>query len=215
VYRFDSRYQRDASEIHKTGDFDLPVKKDRSGQYKVPAGSTLFTCFTSDFFVDEADPWRKEAWAMIHQRRDLHFFIITKRIHRFEVELPEDWDGGYPNVTIYSTAENQETANFRLPILSKAPIAHRGITCEPLLGPIDLSPFLGNWVENVIVGGESGSASRVCDFNWVLNIRAQCQSAGVPFQFKQTGRLLKKDGRVYTIERQFQHEQARRAGIDT
>jgi protein gp37 len=106
-------------------------------------------------------------------------------------------------------------ADIRLPALHKAPIRHKGIVCEPLLGPIDLSPYLGLDIESVIAGGESGPASRICDYSWVLDIRRQCVAAGVPFTFKQTGRLFLKDGRLYTIERRLQHSQARRAGINT
>lgn len=46
---------------------------------------------TSDFFIDEADQWRSDIWQIIKRRRDLDFFIITKRIHRFYEGLPEDW----------------------------------------------------------------------------------------------------------------------------
>jgi protein gp37 len=215
VYRGDERYGRDSREVRKTGNFNLPIRRGRSGAYKIPPGETVYTCFTSDFFLDEADVWRGEAWKIIRSRNDLNFFIITKRIDRFYKELPSDWGEGYENVTIYSTAENQEMADFRLPLLRAAPIRHKGITCEPLLGHIDLTPYLAPWVEQVVVGGESGAEARVCDYGWVLDIRRQCIGAGVPFFFKQTGHRFKKDGRLYTIERKHQHAQARRAGIDT
>ena len=215
VYRGDERYGRDSGIVAKTKSFDLPLRKNRQGTPKIPSGETVYTCFTSDFFLDKADAWRGEAWTMIKMRPDLDFLIITKRIHRFHVGLPDDWGEGYPNVTIYSTVENQAMADFRLPLLLDAPIKHKGITTEPLLEQIDLSRYLGPQIEGVVAGGESGPNARVCDYDWILGIRRQCMEAGVPFTFKQTGRYFRKDGRLYTIERRLQHAQARRAGINT
>ena len=214
VYRGDEKYGRDSSDVRKTQNFMLPLKRSRAGAYKLPPGETVYTCFTSDFFLDLADPWRREAWEMIRARPDLEFLIITKRIERFGVSLPDDWGGGYDNVTIYVTAENQEMADKRLPILKAAPIRRKGIVCEPLLGAIDLSPYLGNWTEGVVVGGESGPNARICDYDWILDIRRQCAAAGVSFHFKQTGARFLKNGRLYRIRRRDQHAQARKAGID-
>ena len=64
-------------------------------------------------------------------------------------------------------------------------------------------------------GGESGENARLCRYDWVLSLSRQCESAGVPFYFKQTGALFEKDGRLYRIPRREQHEQARRAGLTT
>lgn len=215
VHRRDESIGLDPSDIHKTKSFDLPVRKNRAGEYKIPSGETVYTCFTSDFFVEEADEWRKEAWQMIRKRSDLYFFIITKRIHRFYESLPDDWKDGYDNVIISSTVENQEMADFRLPILLKAPIKHRGIACEPLLERVDISKYLSPKIEFVAAGGESGLSARVCDFDWIMEIRNACVSAGVPFSYHQTGAKLRKDGRIYNIPRKYQHSQAHKAGIDT
>ncbi len=215
VYRSDARYGRDSSLVVKTKNFDLPVRKDRRGVYKIPSGETVYTCFTSDFFIEDADKWRNDAWMMIKKRPDLHFLIITKRINRFYESLPDDWGRGYENVAVYSTVENQVMADYRLPLHISAPIRHKGIVCEPLLERLELSNYLGAWVEGVVVGGESGGNARICDYDWVLDIRRQCIDAGVPFTFKQTGYRFKKDGKLYTIERRYQHAQARRAGINT
>ena len=215
VYRGDARYGRDSSQVEKTKSFDLPIRKNRQGVYKIPDGETLYTCFTSDFFIEEADAWRGDAWEMMQARPDVQFLIITKRIHRIFNTIPGDWGAGYDNVTIYSTVENQAMADFRLPILIDAPIRHKGIVCEPLLEHMDLSDYLGPWTEGVVVGGESGMNARICDYDWVLDIRRQCVEAGVPFTFKQTGYRFKKEGRLYKIERRYQHAQARRSGIST
>lgn len=214
VYRMDAVFDKDASVVTKTAGFNLPLKKQRNGRYKLAAGQTVYTCFTSDFFLDEADNWRIEAWRMIKFRNDLRFFIITKRIERFYVNLPQDWGDGYPHVTICSTCENQDRTDYRLPILLDLPIRHKVIICEPLLERINLSRWLRPSIEEVVVGGESGTNARICDYDWVLYIRAQCMEAGIPFHFKQTGARFVKNKHLYRIRRQDQHRQAAKAGID-
>ena len=214
VYRRDSMYEKDSSVVAKTAAFRLPVKRDRSKAYKIPGGETVWTCFTSDFFLEDADEWRIEAWQMIRERQDLHFFIITKRIDRFHVSLPADWGKGYANVTICSTVENQDRADYRLPIFLREPIRHKSICLEPLLGAVDLSTYLCPAIKEVIVGGESGNNARVCRFEWVLSIREQCRLKNVPFHFKQTGTHFEKNGKLYTVPRKLQHSQAKKAGIN-
>ncbi len=214
VYRIDSGHDRDASEIRKTKSFDLPLRRTRGGSYKIPPGELVYCCFSSDFFLEEADEWRKEAWAMMRERADLGFFLITKRIDRFRASLPADWGPGYPNVEVGCTAENQDRADYRLPLFAEAPIARKSLHCEPLLERIELSPWLGPWLGRVSVGGESGEEARVCDYGWVLDMRRQCVEAGVPFHFKQTGAKFRKDGRLYSIRRELQMPQAAKAGID-
>lgn len=201
-------------EVRKTLSFDLPLKKGRDKRYKIAPGEVVFTCFTSDFWVDKADIWRPSAWEIIRERKDLYFYIFTKRIHRFGVGLPSDWGDGYENVIIGCTVENQEMANYRLPIFKELPIKHKCIIIAPILEKIDISPFLDNSVEEVAVSGESGNDARICDYGWVLEIRRQCVEKGVPFSFHQTGAKFKKDGRIYRIKRKFQISQARKAGID-
>jgi protein gp37 len=174
----------------------------------------MWTCFTSDFFIEEADAWREEAWLMIRRRSDLHFYMVTKRPERISPCLPADWGDGYENVTICCTIENQRCADERLPIFRELPIRHKEIICEPLLEAIDFHDALGSCIEQVTVGGESGRDARVCDYDWVLNIREQCIKANVPFHFKQTGAHFRKDGRLYNIARNQQMPQAKRAGID-
>ncbi|MBQ7821464.1 MAG: DUF5131 family protein [Clostridia bacterium] len=214
VYRRDGSVGRDASEITKNQAFDLPVKKNRNGEYKIPSGTVVYACMTSDFFLEEADAWRKEIWSMIRERSDLEFIIITKRIVRFDKCIPEDWGDGYANVSIACTVENQQECDTRLPVFMSAPIKRKLIVCEPLLGHIDMSPYITDEIESVIAGGESGNEARVCNYDHVLDIRRQCIDAGVRFRFKQTGARFLKDGKLYRIERRYQHKQARAAGID-
>jgi protein gp37 len=123
VYSIDGRHERDASEVKKNKDFDLPVRRKHDGTYKLHGREPVYTCFSSDFFLDSADEWRAEAWAMIKERSDLDFLIITKRITRFHVSLPDDWKDGYENVTICVTCENQKRADERLPFFLSLPIS--------------------------------------------------------------------------------------------
>lgn len=215
VYRIDSRYGKDSSIVTKTSSYDLPLKRKRYGEYKLSGDEIVYTCFTSDFFLEDADEWRPRVWEMIRIRSDLHFFIVTKRIHRFHRGLPDDWGNGNENVTICCTVENQDRADFRLPIFLAEPIQHKKIICEPLLEAINLVPYLTDEIEEVSVGGESGSKARICKYEWVLEIRKQCLQAGIPFSFRQTGARLEKNGKVYSIPRKLQHSQAKKANINT
>jgi protein gp37 len=80
---------------------------------------------------------------------------------------------------------------------------------------IDLSAYdIGSWVEQVVVGGESGYYARSCDFDWVMELLDLCVEQNVSFWFKQTGAKFVKDGKLYEINRQLQHAQARKAGIN-
>ena len=216
VYRQDERYGSvTASSIcRKNRSFDLPVKKNRDGSYKIPSGKVVFTCFTSDFLLKDADCWRQECWKMIKQRSDCWFYFFTKRIDRLEECLPPDWGSGYENVLIGCTVENQDRADYRLPIFLSLPIKHRSIIAAPLLEQIDISPYLGGNIEEVSVSGESGSQARPCSYDWILDLRRQCVEKNVPFSFHQTGAHFIKDGKLYNIERKYQLSQARKAGID-
>lgn len=214
VYREDALYDKDSREVRRTAAFNLPVRRSRDGRFKVPAGEMVYTCFTSDFLLEEADPWRQEAWEMIRLRQDLRFLFFTKRIDRLHEVLPPDWGEGYENVVVGCTVENQAMADYRLPLFQELPLRHRIVICAPLLGPLDLRRHLTPQIELVSAGGESGPKARICDYDWVLSLRDQCVAAGTAFRFHQTGARLLKDGRTYRIPRRFQHSQARKAGID-
>lgn len=216
VYRQDALWGNDSSQVRLTSQFRLPAQLDRRGRYRIAAGTVVYTCFTSDFFIPEADAWRTEAWRMIRQRHDLRFIIITKRIERFSISLPDDWGGGYDNVTICATCENQRRADQRMPLLMALPARHKVAVCEPLLEPVDLTPYLGSGeIEAVWAGGESGSDAVACDFEWVKSLRRQCDAAGIGFHYHQTGARLVKDGRIYRIRRDMQHSLAKKADLDT
>jgi protein gp37 len=199
--------------VQQTDDFNKPITINAKGKPRIASGKIVATCFVSDFFIAEADQWRTEAWAMIKQRADLEFLILTKRIDRFEKSLPSDWGDGYDNVNLGCTIENQEIADYRLPLFLSYPIKRRFIACAPLLGAIDLSPYLSG-IEHVTVGGETGREARVCDYTWVLNIHEQCTRAGVTFWFKNTGSFFKRDGEIQKINPFKQSGAAKELGIN-
>jgi len=118
----------------------------------------------------------------------------------------------WPNVWLGVTAENQERADERIPVLLEIPAAVRFVSIEPMLGPVDLG-FETSWdhfgggfahgpaiqkLDWVIVGGETGPGARPMDPSWALFVRKQCESAGVPFFFKKWGSATPRpSGRVY------------------
>jgi DNA repair photolyase len=77
VYRIDGQHGKDSSIVDKTLNFNLPIKKKRDGKYKVPANEDIYTCFSSDFFLDDADRWRSAIWEMIRFRNDCNFTIAS------------------------------------------------------------------------------------------------------------------------------------------
>lgn len=211
VYRIDASFGRHGEEIRLNSDFLLPLRETKNGM-KIPSGERVYTCFSSDFLLEEADEWRADAWRMMKLRQDLEFVFFTKRIGRLRDCLPHDWEAGYPNVVIGCTCENQARAEERLPVFLELPIARRMVICEPLLGEINLLPYLKEGkLSEVSVGGESGENARICRFSWVERIREDCLSAGVRFTYHQTGALLEKEGKLYRIPASRQHSQAKRA----
>lgn len=216
VYRQDAGHGQPelAMTPHKNQSFYLPVKHRKDGSYKLPSGSFIFTCFTSDFLLPEADEWRKECWQMIKERSDCYFYFFTKRIDRLAEVLPADWQDGYDNVLIGCTVENQDRADYRLPIFLNLPIKHKSIIVAPMIEKIDLTKYLDSSIEMVSVSGESGINVRPLRYEWVLATREACIKKDIPFCFHQTGAYFIKDEHLYRIPRKFQISQARKAGID-
>ena len=214
MFRIDARHERDSSIVEKTGNFYLPVKRDRKKEYKIKSGTMVFLCFTSDFFVEEADIWREEAWKMIKERQDCRFLFFTKRPERFYIGLPSDWEDGYENVIMGVSCENQKRAEERLDILTKLPLKHKIISVAPMLERIEIERYLSKGIEQVICDGESGEQAREIHYDWVLDLREQCIKNKVDFWFRQTGANFIKGGKRYKIPKNKQIEQAKKAGIN-
>lgn len=218
VYREDAAFgiSQSSSEVRRTSNFNLPLRRDRKRNLKFPSGTEFALCFTSDFLIEEADEWREEIWNIIRERTDCRFFFFTKRIERLARCLPSDWGNGYDNVGIGCTVENQDRADYRMPVFLSLPIRHRMVIVAPMIERVDLRKYLDPaLVEEVSVGGESGKYARPLDFNWVVDLREQCLDAGVRFTFHQTGSYLIKDGRQYHIPREHQHSQAKKSGLNS
>ena len=209
VYRQDEMFGRDSRECRKTNDFNLPIRKDRKGNYKIPSGSLIMTCFSSDFLLSDADLWRDECIKMMKERSDCMFYFFTKRIERLNFKVPD-------NVIVGCTCENQKMADYRLPIFKKLDIKYKTIILAPMLERMNIYKYLGSDIYEVNVSGESGSSQqiRALDYDWVLDIRNQCIKANVNFGFHQTGARFIKDGKEYRIERKYQISQAKKANID-
>lgn len=169
----------------------------------------VFCASMADILEDRPDleKWRIDLWNLIRDTPWLDWLLLTKRPENFTKMVP--WHNTWPeNVWIGTTAENQERAKERIPVLLKFPAVVRFISCEPLLGPIDLSQWLNhreqqkpsiNWV---IVGGESGHKARPMHPSWVRKIRDQCLALYTPFNFKQWGcwqPTTDKDGSSYKV----------------
>lgn len=212
IHKGDAKRGINTNDIVKTKDFCKPVEKLKNGSYKLKSG-IVYTCFSTDFLLQEADGWREECWKMIRQRADCTFLFLTKRIERFMECIPEDWDDGYENVVVCCTIENQENADRKLPVFQTLPIKHKCITAQPLIGPIDMEKYLDH-IELVVVGGESDRDARVLDYDWVLNIREQCIRKHVSFEFRQCGTHFIKDGKQYRLQTKDLCSQARKANIN-
>lgn len=212
VFYLDGIRNKDSNIVTKSKtNFNLPLKKNRAGEYKIAAGSEIATCFTSDFFIEEADIWRSDAWEIIKQRKDVDFLICTKRIERFNTCIPEDWNDGYNNVIIAVTCENQQKAEERLSVLLEIRAKRKYIFTAPILENIDLSEFLSSGkIDLVSVGGESYENARECNFDWVKNIKAACDAYNVRFDFHQTGSNFVMNGRRYKIKHRDEYAQAKK-----
>ena len=215
VFSQDAFYQKDSNIVRRVKtNFNLPLKRNRHKEYRIPSGSAIATCFTSDFFIEEADEWRAEVWQMIAERSDCKFFIITKRPERIKQCLPPDWGDGYDNVLLNVTTENQKMADERIPFLLDIPLKFRGVVVAPILEAVNLRSYLATGlITAVSVGGESYSQARQTNFDDILFVRQQCLDYRVNFSFHQTGSNFVKDGVRYRLAHHQEYEQAAKAGL--
>jgi len=212
VYYLDGARDKDASLVTRSKtNFNLPLKKDRTGSYIVPSGVELPVCFTSDFFIEESDGWRGEAWEIMAKRPDVNFLICTKRIERAASSIPENWGSGYDNVTVAVSCENNQAAEKRLPVFAEFNAKRKYIFVAPILEYVDLKPyFRAGKFDMVSVGGESYANARECNFDWVKLIKKDCDLFNVKFDFHQTGSNFVKDGKRYRLKHRDEYLQAKK-----
>ena len=196
----------------------------RIGQPKYADG---FAVREHDYVLDEPYHWRKPRRVFVNSMSDLFhreisadfltriwgvmldndqhtFQVLTKRENEMVAAIEQLALPMPSNIWLGVSAENQRYADQRIPQLLTVGGAVRFVSVEPMLGPVDLSAYLGqdrlNWV---IAGGESGPRARPINEDWVLSLRDQCEQAGVAFFFKQWGGVRKNatghelDGRDY------------------
>ena len=217
MYFLDSKRGMDGRKVFRTqSGFTYPLKRDRDGRLKIKSGELIRVCMSSDFFLDEADVWRDEAWQIIKARSDVKFFLLTKRPERVRECLPKDWGDGWDNVFFNVTCENQRRADERIPLLLELPFKHKGVMTAPFIGPIDIEDYLATGqIEQVIAGGENYDGARPCDFEWVKKLSEQCKAYDVTFCFIETGTVFIKDGRRFNIPSKFtQSQMAFKAGVN-
>lgn len=191
----------DSSIVRRMSNFNYPLSKNRNGEYKIKSGETLRVCMTSDFFIEEADEWRKEAWEIMRHRSDVIFFLLTKRPERVLECLPPDWGEGWENIFFNVTCENQKRADERIPLLLALPFKHKGIMVAPFIGEVSISSYLkSGQIEQVIADGENYDGARPCHFEWAKKLYDECVENDVTYAFLNTGNHYVKDG-VSTIGR--------------
>ena len=187
--------------VFKTTSFNYPLKKNRDGSYKVKSGELIRVCMNSDFFIEEADSYRDEAWKIIKERSDVKFFLLTKRPERIEKCLPSDWGDGYENVFLNVTTENQKRADERIPILFEIKAKHKGIMIAPILEYVNFKSYLKEGIiEQVICGGENYEGNRPCNFDWIKQIANDIKPHNITFAFIETGTTFIKDNKTYIIK---------------
>lgn len=190
MYRDQERFGRDPRAVTRAKDatFYAPLK------WKEPV--KIFTCSWSDFFIEEADEWREEAWNVIRTTPRHTYQILTKRPENIADRLPLDWGEGYPNVWLGVSVETQQYLH-RYIYLCDWPYVTSFISYEPALGPLDLTEIKRqgymkpDWV---ISGGESGSKPRLANPEWFRSVRDQCAELGIAYFHKQNGGSRKIDG---------------------
>jgi protein gp37 len=197
MYRDKERWGKDGSVVVRSGKgvFTSPLQWWLSG--KVKPGGKIFTCSFSDFFIEQADGWREEAWNIIRRTPGYTYQILTKRPERIMQCLPPDWGNGYENVWLGVSVENNEQRS-RMDKLLEVPATIRFVSFEPLLEMIKVVPLILEQYDWAIIGGESGFGkgkykARECRMMWITSIIEQCRAARVKVFVKQAGSVLARE----------------------
>lgn len=188
--------------VSETHDF-CPVC---DGEDLRPTRQRVFCASLADVFEDnpQLDEWRLELFDLMESTPNLDWMLLTKRPRNIMYMAPGAWRtvGRWPaNVWVGTSVENQEQATQRIRSLRWVPSPVKFLSCEPLLGSLNLYNFAfeaagPDWagfnrlVDWIIVGGESGPHARPMHPDWVRSLRGQCQAAGIAFHFKQHGAWL-------------------------
>jgi protein gp37 len=169
----------------------------------------VFCASLADVFESnvQTEQWLPDLFKMIERCNGLTWLLLTKRPENVwrliennvsSLKRPDVWLSENPHVWIGTSVENQAAADERIPMLLRIPAARRFLSCEPLLGEVDLSKWIYTdggkpWkmdIDWVICGGESGPDARPMHPDWARGLRDQCSAAGTKFFFKQWGEWL-------------------------
>jgi protein gp37 len=179
-----------------------PLKWDRAAA-QFGRRDRVFCASLADVFDPEVPiEWLADLFFLIDRCPHLDWLLLTKRpeLIRERCDLASNGNGDLwdfanhmPNVWLGTTVEDQQRADERIPWLLKVPARVRFLSCEPMLGPVDLRAVAWGHsnalhrLDWIIAGGESGPQARPMSLTWALTLRDQAVAAGVPFLFKQWG----------------------------
>ncbi|MBS7809279.1 phage Gp37/Gp68 family protein [Variovorax sp. PCZ-1] len=176
--------------------YRLPIKWNKLA---LEAGERhrVFCSSMADFFENNSqliEP-RQRILKIIEQTTQLDWQVLTKRPQNIRKHLGKDYDYP-PNLWLGTSVEDQHAADTRIKyLLEHDRAAVRFLSCEPLLGPVDIRKYLapnakGAKIDWVIIGGEAGGNSRPVNPLWIASLIRQCQESGVAVFFKQWGDYL-------------------------
>lgn len=191
--------------------WDAPLHWAKTMPAKLGRRPRVFCASMADVFDKDAPhDERVRLFDLIERTPELDWLLLTKRIGNVKAYMPVTWREGQPNVWLGITVVNQEEADRDIPKLLAVPARVRFLSIEPMLGPINLHPWLceygnvakpeqrmGPYCEArkdglhwIICGGESGPHARPSHPDWARSLRDQCAAAGVSFHFKQHGEWI-------------------------
>ena len=174
--------------------FKVTFHPDRLGQpLKWRKPKRIFVCSMGDLFHEDVKhDWIRQVLINTLAYPQHTYLFLTKRAQRMKHIFIGYKDVLQKNNFCGITAENQQRADERIPILLQIPAAVRFVSLEPLLGPINLGEYI--WkiphidkcrLDWVIVGGETGPGARPMNPDWARSVRDQCEAAEVPFFMKK------------------------------
>jgi len=176
---------------------DIPLHWKKPRRVFVDSMSDLFHEDVPDDFIRDVFD------VMCLGARQHIYMILTKRPERMMEFVNGSHECVQSHIWLGVSVEDQRTADERIPLLMQTSAALRFVSVEPMLSPIDLSPYLKDheWeygtpsgCDYVIVGCESDPGARPMELDWARSLRDQCVSAGIPFFLKQAvidGKLVK------------------------
>ena len=193
----------------KKNPFTVTLHKDRLQEpRKWRKPQRIFVCSMGDLFHERVlCRWLYQIYGEMNALPRHEFIVLTKRPFNLQSFLFRHSQYASSNIIHMVSCENQKMAEHRLSILTEIKFKFGyqfriGVSVEPMLGPIDLKPWIGR-LDWVICGCESGSGRRPCDPAWIKGLRDQCVAVGIPFFLKQMeigGEIIempKLNGRVW------------------